>query len=57
MCTYLGNIPLYWSRYHCLLELCSVDNQALQNYLTGKSLAGQEKKKNFTKEWLLTFCP
>lgn len=45
MCTYLGNIPLYWSRYHCLLELCSVDNQAQQNYLTGKSLAGQEKKK------------
>lgn len=45
MCTYLGNIPLYWSRHHCLLELCSVDNQAQQNYLIGKSLAGQEKKK------------
>lgn len=45
MCTYLGNILLYWSRHRCLLDLRSVDNQAQQNYLIGKSLAGQEKKK------------
>lgn len=53
MCTYLGIVSLYQIRHCCLLELCSVGTAKLFDW---EIITGQEKKNNFTKEWLLTFC-